>query len=204
MRRSLSYTATDPERSLPARSVALGKLLYQSPAASAAASTAVCWSRLSTYPRPESTARPSMPNRTRISRAISTIAWPACAGPSRTRPVTASPSDCLILTSGDSVRVFGTVDRICGDDDVVTDNLLDDRRDRLERVPDRHLERLISVRGHRVIATRRRRVERQLAAGSVGRAVTGRGGIGDEDPTAVHGWNQGPALRAPPLGVVPL
>src|SRR5260370_554869 len=195
MRRLLSYTATDAGMSLPGRWMGLGTLLYQSPAAGAAASTAVCWSRLATYPRPESTARPSMPNRTRISRAISTIAWPACAGPSRTRPVTASPSDCLILTSGDSVRVFGTVDRICGDDDVVTDNLLDDRRDRLERVPDRHLERLISVRSHRVIATRRRRVERHLAAGSVGRAVTGRSGIGDEDPTGVHGWAH---ARAPP------
>src|SRR5260370_19662245 len=179
MRRSLSYTATDPERSLPARSVALGKLLYQSPAASAAASTAVCWSRLSTYPRPESTARPSMPNRTRISRAISTIAWPACAGPSRTRPVTASPSDCLILTSGDSVRVFGTEDRICGDDDVVTDNLLDDRRDRLERGPVRHLRRLTAARGHRRIATRRAGVARHRGQGRAGRAGSGGGGTGD-------------------------
>src|SRR5690348_7811461 len=106
------------------------QLSYSSPAARAAASTAVCWSRRSTYPRPESTARPSIPNSTRINSAIRTIACPSC----RFRRI-------------DLVRVLSTVDRICGDDDVAADNLLDDRSDRLEGVPERHLDRLVADGG---------------------------------------------------------
>src|SRR5690348_11704012 len=102
-------------------------------------------------------ASPSMPNRTRISSAIRTIAWPSCA-----------------LWRLDLVRVLGTVNRICGDDDVVADNLLNDWGDRLEGVPERHLDRLIAYRGRDVVASGaevRWRIRAQAAAGPVGRAV---------------------------------
>src|SRR6516225_9105946 len=82
-------------------------------------------------------ARPSMPNRTRMSSAIKTIAWPACK-----------------LRLARLVGVLGPVDSICGDDDVVADNLLDEGSDWLERVPERHLDRLVSDCGLNGIASR--------------------------------------------------
>src|SRR5690349_23978181 len=98
-----------------------------------------------------------MPNRTRISSAIKTIACPPWS-----------------VALRDLVRVLGSVNRICRDDDVVADNLLDDRCDRLERVPERHLDRLVSGRGHDVVAARagvRRRVAAQAPSRTVRVAV---------------------------------
>src|SRR5690348_2761555 len=88
-------------------------------------------------------ARPSMPNRTRISSAIRTIAWPSCK---------------------ERLVVLGTIDRICRDDEVVSDNLLDERGHGLERVPDGHFQWFVSVSGDRVQTSRRRRVVRKLTA----------------------------------------
>src|SRR5437879_11688552 len=99
-----------------------------------------------------------MPNSTRISSAIKTIAWPSCR-----------------LRFGDLVRIFGTVNRICGDDDVVADNLLDDRSDRLERVPERHLDGLIAHGGCDDVAARAE-VGRRGGAQSSARA--GGGSVG--------------------------
>src|SRR5881392_2902003 len=117
-------------------------------------------------------ASPSMPNRTRISSAIRTIACASCN-----------------FRCGDLVRVFGTVNRIRSDDDVVADNLLDDRGDRLERVPEGDLDRLVAGRGRHVVtagADVRRRVGAESTTRAVGRAVAGGGGVGDEDPTGVR------------------
>src|SRR2546423_511371 len=72
-------------------------------------------------------ASPSMPKSTRINRAIRTIAWPCCR---------------LALRGSSLVGVFSTVDRICSDDDVAANCLLYQWGDRLERVPDRYLDRL--------------------------------------------------------------
>src|SRR6266513_4767215 len=98
-----------------------------------------------------------MPNRTRMSRAIRTIAWPSCK-----------------LRLRGLVGVLGTVDRICSDDDVVANCLLYQWSDRLERVPERHLERLVSVGCHGLVAARGRRIVGKLAARSIGRAVARR------------------------------
>src|SRR5437867_12083580 len=101
----------------------------------------------------------SMPNRTRISSAIRTIACPSCN-----------------LRCGDLVRVFGTVNRIRSDDDVAADNLLDDRGDRLERVPERDLDGLVAGRRRHVVAARadvRRRTAAQSAPALVGHPVAG-------------------------------
>src|SRR6266567_8125229 len=113
-------------------------------------------------------ASPSMAKRTSSNSAIRTIAWPFWA---RRR--------------WDLVRVFGAINRISSDDDLVADNLLDQRSERLEVEPERHLERLVAICGHRVVAAGRRRVQRQLAAWSVRYAVAVHAGIGDEDPTRV-------------------
>src|SRR5438093_11257339 len=102
-------------------------------------------------------ARPSMPNRTRIRSAIRTIAWPSCN-----------------LRCADLVRVLGTITGICRDDDVVADNLLDDRCDRLERVPERHLDGLVPRRRRRVVAACAdcgRRAAAGAATSTVGRGV---------------------------------
>src|SRR5438094_8690026 len=102
-------------------------------------------------------ARPSMPNRTRISSAIRTIACPSCN-----------------LRCGDLVRVFSTVNRIRSDDDVAADNLLDDRGDRLERVLEGDLDRLVAGRRRHVVAARAevgRRVAAQSAPATGGRPM---------------------------------
>src|SRR5690242_4641362 len=118
-------------------------------------------------------ARPSMPNRTRISSAIRTIACPSW----RERLV-----------------VLGTIDRICRDDEVVSDNLLDERGHGLERVPDGHLQWFVSVGGHRVETSGGRGVVGKLTARRIWnlrrphRALVSSGaGIGDEDPAGVDG-----------------
>src|ERR1700757_3732263 len=117
-------------------------------------------------------ARPSMPKRTRISRAIRTIAWPSCR-------------ERLLV-------VLGTINRICRDDEVVSDNLPNDRSHGLKRVPDGHLQWLVSVGGDRVQASRRRRVVGKLTAWRIRNRwrsqrplVTARARIGDEDPAGV-------------------
>src|SRR5437867_12851724 len=118
-------------------------------------------------------ARPSMPNRTRISSAIRTIAWPSCS-----------------FRCGDLVRVLGTINGICGDDDVVADNLLDDRCDRLERVPEGHLDGLVPGRGRHVVAAGAdvgRRIGAEAATRTVGRAVARGARVRDEDPSGVGG-----------------
>src|SRR6266851_3419132 len=114
-------------------------------------------------------ARPSMPNSTRISRAIRTIACPPCSVALRAL-----------------VRVFGSVNRICRDDDVVADNLLNDWSDGLERVPEGHLDRLVAGRGRHVVAA-----GAETAARTVGRSVAGIAGVGDEDPAGVRGGLDG-------------
>src|SRR2546428_6974631 len=101
-----------------------------------------------------------MPNSTRISSAIRMIAWPSCK---------------FRLRAG-LVRVLSTVDRICSDDDVVANCLLYQWSDRLERVPERHFDRLVAGRGSHVVASRahvRRRVGPQAAARPVRGAVPG-------------------------------
>src|SRR5256885_14842236 len=108
-----------------------------------------------------------MPNSTRISSAIRMIAWPSCK---------------FRLRAG-LVRVLSTVDRICSDDDVVANCLLYQWSDRLERVPERHFDRLVAGRGSHVVASRahvRRRGGPQAAARPVRGAgpggAPGRGG----------------------------
>src|SRR2546427_11967592 len=88
-----------------------------------------------------------MPNSTRMSSAIRMIAWPSCK---------------FRLRAG-LVRVLSPVDRICSDDDVVANCLLYQWSDRLERVPELHLERLVSVGCHGPVAARGRRVVGRLA-----------------------------------------
>src|SRR5438270_2202264 len=115
-------------------------------------------------------ARPSMPNSTRISSAIRTIACPCCK-----------------LRAG-LVRVFGTVNRICSDDDVVANDLLDDWSDRLERVPERDLDGLVSCRRRHVVAAGAkvgRRIGAPAAPWAVRRPVPGSARIGDEYPARV-------------------
>src|SRR2546428_12933751 len=110
-------------------------------------------------------ASPSMPNRTRISSAIRTIAWPSCK-----------------LRLRGLVRVFGTVDRICSDDDVVADDLLNDWSYRLEREPERHFDRLVAGgRGDPApaVADIRRRVGTQAAPGAAWRGGARRARVGD-------------------------
>src|SRR2546423_14580898 len=112
-------------------------------------------------------ARPSMPNSTRIRSAIRTIACPCCK-----------------LRAG-LVRVFGTVNRICSDDDVVANDLLDDRGDRLERVPERHLDRLVAGGRSHVVAAGaevRRGVRAEAAPRALWGPVAGGGRGGEEDP----------------------
>src|SRR2546425_2604438 len=121
-----------------------------------------------------------MPNRTRMSSAIRMIAWPSCKF--RLRGL---------------VAVLGTVDRICSDDDVVANCLLYQWSDRLERVPERHFDRLVAGRGSHVVASRahvRRRVGPQAAARPVRRAVPSGARVRDENPTGVDG-----RLRRGPL-----
>src|SRR2546428_6547826 len=120
-------------------------------------------------------ASPSMANRTSSSSAIKTIAWPSCS-----------------FRWGDLVRVFGAIDRISSDDDLVSDNLLDQRSERLEVKPERHFERLVPIGRNRVEATRRRRIEWQLASRGVGNVwrakltlIATHARVGDEDPTRI-------------------
>src|ERR1700674_1425672 len=113
-------------------------------------------------------ARPSIPKSTRMSSAIRTIAWPSCR-----------------LCCGDLTRVLGTVDRICGDDDSVADNLLDDRSQGLEVVPEGHLERLIVERRDGNV-TAHRGGRSPFARGSIRDTVAGRAGVRDENPTGVR------------------
>src|SRR2546421_1854875 len=118
-------------------------------------------------------ARPSMPNRTRMSSAIRTIAWPSCK-----------------LRLRGLVGVLGSINRICSDDDVVANDLLDDWSDRLERVPERHLDRLIAGCRCHVVAARAevgRRVGAEAATRAVRRSVACSGGVCDEDPARVRG-----------------
>src|ERR1044072_8410981 len=120
-------------------------------------------------------ARPSMPKRTRMSRAIRTIAWPCCR---------------LALRGRRLVGVLSTVDRICSDDDVVANCLLNKWSNRLERVPDGHLDRFVADRRGDVVAAGAgvgRRVGAETATGAVRGAVARRAGIGDEDQAGVGG-----------------
>src|SRR5450756_1103297 len=111
------------------------------------------------------------------------MAWPSCA-----------------LRCGDLVRVLGTVDGICGDDDPVAYNLLDDRSEWLEVEPQCHLERLIAIGRNRVVAAGWRRVEWQLTAWCIGDAVSSHAGVGDEDPAGVGGRQLRRTLRVSPVG----
>src|SRR5438046_2994261 len=120
-------------------------------------------------------ARPSMPNSTRINRAIRTIAWPCCR---------------LALRGSSLVGVFSTVDRICSDDDVAANCLLYQWCDGLECVPDRHLDRLVADRGGHVVAAGAqvgRRVGADAATRAVRRSVACRARVRDEDPARVGG-----------------
>src|SRR6266581_4977325 len=110
-----------------------------------------------------------MPNSTRMSSAIRTIAWPSCK---------------FRLRAG-LVRVLSTVDRICSDDDVVADCLLYQWGDRLERVPEGHLEGLVSVGGNRLVATGGRGIVWKLPARRIGRPVARGTRVGDENPARV-------------------
>src|SRR2546430_17717210 len=105
-----------------------------------------------------------MPNSTRISSAIRMIAWPSCK---------------FRLRAG-LVRVLSTVDRICSDDDVVANCLLYQWSDRLERVPERHFDRLVAGRGSDLVASSahvRWRGGNQAPVRPVPRALS-RGGAG--------------------------
>src|SRR5690242_20439852 len=102
-------------------------------------------------------ARPSMPNNTRMSRAIRTIAWPCCR---------------LALRGRRLVGVLSTVDRICSDDDVVANCLLNKWSNRLEGVPDGHLDRLVTHRRRDVVAACAE-VGRRVGAEAAARAVRG-------------------------------
>src|SRR5439155_9690291 len=116
-----------------------------------------------------------MPNSTRINSAIRTIAWPCCR---------------LALRGSSLVGVFSTVDRICSDDDVAANCLLYQWGDRLEGVPDRHLDRFVADRGGDVDAAGAqvgRRVGAKTAPRAVRRAVACRARVGDEDPARVRG-----------------
>src|ERR1044071_4633683 len=120
-------------------------------------------------------ARPSMPKRTRMSRAIRTIAWPCCR---------------LALRGRRLVGVLSTVDRICSDDDVVANCLLNKWSNRLERVPDGHLDRFVADRRGDVVASGarvRRRVGAKAAAWPVRGTVARLARVGDEDPAGVRG-----------------
>src|SRR6266568_6155930 len=120
-------------------------------------------------------ASPSMPNSTRINSAIRTIAWPCCR---------------LALRGTSLVGVFSTVDRICSDDDVAANCLLYQWSYRLERVPDRHLDRLVADRGGHVVAAGAQvggRVAAEAATRAVRRAVAGLAWVGDKDPAGVGG-----------------
>src|SRR5438270_11352405 len=109
-----------------------------------------------------------MPKSTRIRTAIRTMAWPPCR-----------------VACRDLVRILSSVNRICRDDDVVADNLLNDGRERLECVPERDLDRLVAGRGRHVVAAGadvRRRIAAEPPSRPVRRAVPGLARVGDEDP----------------------
>src|SRR2546425_13259561 len=117
-------------------------------------------------------ARPSMPNMSRMSSAIVTIAWLSCK-----------------LRLRGLIGVLDSVDRICSDDDVVADDLLDDWCDRLERVPEGHLDRLIAGGGRDVVASGAevgRRVRAQAAPRTVRGPVARGAWVGDEDPARIR------------------
>src|SRR4029077_13554897 len=88
---------------------------------------------------------------------------------------------CILL-----VAVLSSVHRVRGDDDSVADDLLDDRRQRLEVEPQRDLDGLVATgRRDRVAARTWRGQYAQPATGSVRRPVDGRARIRDEDPARV-------------------
>src|SRR5713226_6307855 len=125
-----------------------------------------------------------MPNSTRIRRAIRTIAWPLCS------------RACDVL-----VRVFGTVNGICSDDDLVANNLLDDRSQRLEVEPEGHLDRLVADgRSYGVAPRPGRGQSAEAATRTVGDAVARSAWVGDEDPARVRGRQRRRAGRNATVG----
>src|SRR5438034_352695 len=137
-------------------------------------------------------ASPSIANSTRIRRAISTMAWPSCKRlsavfmrslpPAKERKFAPRARRAARL-----VRVFGTVNRICNDDDLVANYLLDQWSDGLEVEPERHLDGLIADRGRDGVAAWARRGQRaEASARSVGRAVSRGARVGDEYPSGVR------------------
>src|SRR5665213_354520 len=155
-----------------------------------------CWSRRSTYARPESMASPSIANRTRMRSAMSTMAWPSWRRRWALFVRSLPPAkECTALTpprrferDARLVRVLGTVDRICSDDDSVANNLLDQRGEWVEVEPERHLDRLVADRRSDRVATRPWRGQHaQAATRPVGHAVAGSARVGDEDPARIGG-----------------
>src|SRR5260370_6946315 len=114
-----------------------------------------------------------MASRTSIRRASRTIAWTSC----RRR-------------WGDLVAVLGAINRMRSDDDLVADNLLNQRSKGLKVKPERHLDRLVADGRRDGVAPRPgSRQDAESAARAVGDAVTGGGRGGGEKPTPV-GWGQ--------------
>src|SRR5438445_3356719 len=114
-------------------------------------------------------ASPSIANRTSRRRAIKTIAWPSCG-----------------FRRGALVRVLGAINRISSDDDLVSDNLLDQWSKRLEVKPERHLDGLVSDRGGNCVAAGTRRGQHaEPATRTVGHAVACGARVRNEDPTGV-------------------
>src|SRR5438270_11611437 len=114
-----------------------------------------------------------MPNRTRINRPISTIAWPLCEARlifwSRERVD-------AIEVSVPLVAVLGAVDGVGGDDHPVADGLLNQRRQRLEVEPQRDLDGLVAGRGGDGVAARSWGGQNaKTTTRSVRRAVAGSG-----------------------------
>src|SRR5260370_34091360 len=111
-----------------------------------------------------------MASRTSIRRASRTIAWTSC----RRR-------------WGDLVAVLGAINRISSDDDLVADNLLNQRSKGLKVKPERHLDRLVADgRGDGVAPRPGSRQGAEAAARAVWGAVTASGRVGDGNPTL--GW----------------
>src|SRR5713101_1811259 len=85
------------------------------------------------------------------------------------------------------VAVLSAVHRVGGDDDFVSDCLLDDRRQRLEVEPEGDLDRLVADGGRDGVAARARRGQgAQSATRPVRCAVAGRARIRYEDPARVR------------------
>src|SRR6478735_5173617 len=113
-------------------------------------------------------ARPSMANSTMISRAISTIAWPSWRRRCALFTCSSRPANVVeaLARRGRAdldtclVRVFRTVDRICGDNDAIANCLLYQRSYRLEVEPQRQFDGLISDGGSDGVAARSGRRQR--------------------------------------------